>query len=29
MLDWLKESRVQPDHWYTKLPLDIVERSTV
>ncbi len=29
MLDWLKEGRLQPECWYTKLPLEIVERATV
>lgn len=29
MLDWLKEGQLQPDKWYTKLPLEIIERATV
>jgi LacI family transcriptional regulator len=29
MLEWLKDGRLQSDHWYTKLPLTIIERATV
>jgi LacI family transcriptional regulator len=29
MLDWLKDGRLQPESWYTKLPLEIIERATV
>ncbi len=29
MLDWLRDGRLQSDLWYTKLPLEIIERATV